>query len=65
MNRTWEEALKPRPKEEAPTVVTLDNWLNMWGKLCQGSSGLVDFPHWIRCLPDILFDAMDRDSKTV
>ena len=59
--RTWEEALKARPP--SPQQVTLDNWLNMWGKLCYGAAGLEDFPHWIRCLPDILFDAMDRDSE--
>jgi len=55
-NRTWEEALAPR--KLTPSRVTLQAWLNLWGRLCQGSAGIDDFPIWVQLIPKILFNAI-------
>jgi len=55
-SRTWEEALAPRKLRQRD--VTLDAWLNMWGKLCSVSTGMGDFPVWVKLIPDIVFSAM-------
>merc|ERR1712086_632179 len=45
---SWEEATKPHP---APNPdINLDDWLNMWGKLCRGSAGISGFPIWVKLL---------------
>jgi len=57
---TWEEALKH--KEEPIKAITLNQWLNMWGKLCYGSAGINDFPCWVQMLPHIFFKVIDYDK---
>ena len=58
---SWDEALKKTPEEGVH--VNLDQWLNMWGKLCHGSAGLSDFPVWVQLLPKIYFSVVDQDSE--
>jgi len=60
--RSWAEALAPR--KFAVTSVSLQAWLNMWGRLCQGSAGIDDFPIWVQLIPNILFDAITANEST-
>jgi len=55
-NRTWEEALAPR--KMTVSSVSLSAWLNMWGRLCQGSAGIDDFPIWVQLIPRVMFNVM-------
>ena len=59
----WEEASKPHP--EPNPDITLDDWLNIWGKLCRGSAGISGFPIWVKLLCQIFFDTIDRDHDGV
>ena len=59
----WEEASKPHPLPNPD--ITLDDWLNMWGKLCHGSAGISGFPIWVKLLCQIFFDTIDRDHDGV
>ena len=45
--------------------ITLDDWLNMWGKLCRGAAGISGFPIWVKLLCQIFFDTIDRDHDGV
>ena len=45
--------------------ITLNDWLNMWGKLCRGSAGISGFPIWVKLLCQIFFDTMDRDQDGI
>ena len=59
----WEEATKPHP---APNPdINLDDWLNMWGKLCRGAAGISGFPIWVKLLCQVFFDTIDRDHDGV
>ena len=57
----WEEALKPR--EVNVDDISLNQWLNMWGKLCRKASGISGFPNWVQLLAHIFFTTIDRDGK--
>ena len=59
--RTWEEALKPRKLEV--TSITLNQWLNMWARLCEGSGGMQDFPIWVKLLPQLMFAVQVGKNK--
>jgi len=63
--RTWEEALAP--SKINVTSVTLQAWLNMWGRLCQGAAGIDDFPIWVQLLPRIMFKVIvaKEGEKTI
>jgi len=61
--KTWEEAGKPHPVNNLD--ITLNDWLNMWGKLCRGSAGISGFPIWVKLLCQIFFDTMDRDQDGI
>jgi len=54
-DRTWEEAL--RPSKTVIDNVTLNQWLNMWAKLCSSASGMSDFPIWVQLIPQVMFSA--------
>jgi Ca2+-binding EF-hand superfamily protein len=56
----WSEALAPRNKDHHE--VTLNQWLNMWGRLCRGAAGISGFPFWVQLLAHIFFDALDYNS---
>ena len=58
---SWAEALKPR-KIDADNI-SLNQWLNMWGKLCRGAAGISGFPIWVQLLGILFFDTIDRDGK--
>lgn len=60
---TWEEAVKPHPLTNID--ITLNDWLNMWGKLCRGSAGISGFPIWVKLLCQIFFDTIDRDQDGI
>ena len=59
---SWDEAFK-RFKAFDVSKMNLQQWLNMWGKLCHKSAGISDFPIWVQILPHILFKLMDKDSN--
>lgn len=61
--KSWEEAGKPHPVNNLD--ITLNDWLNMWGKLCRGSAGISGFPIWVKLLCQIFFDTMDRDQDGI
>lgn len=42
-------------------TVTLDDWLSVWSNLLLGCMGSMNFPVWLRLLPQCLFQMMDRD----
>ena len=64
--KTWEDARKPLPADwHTSATVSLTTWLNMWGGLCHNARGFADFPSWIRTIPDIFFDLIDRDNDGV
>ena len=60
---SWAEAFKPQ-KIDADNI-SLNQWLNMWGKLCRGAAGISGFPIWVQLLGTLFFDAIDRDGKGV
>lgn len=60
---SWKEALKPTKVDTSS--VTMDQWLNMWGRLCYGSAGLKDFPCWAQLLPSVFFKVIDNDKDGV
>lgn len=60
-DRTWEEAL--RPSKVVIESVTLNQWLNMWAKLCNRSAGINDFPIWVQLIPQILFSVKCGKNK--
>merc|ERR1712012_1363812 len=57
---TWEEAFKPR--ELNADNISLNQWLNMWGRLCRGAAGISGFPFWVQLFGLILFDTIDQDE---
>jgi len=61
---SWEEAFKHH-RDVDTSKMTMDQWLNMWGRLCYKSAGISDFPIWVQLLPDIFFQVMDRDQDGV
>jgi len=58
--KTWNEALKPHVIDV--NQISLNQWLNMWGRLCRGAAGISGFPYWVQLLAHIFFDAIDHDS---
>jgi len=42
--------------------ITLNQWLNMWGRLCRGTAGISGFPFWVQLLGIIFFEVIDRDE---
>lgn len=55
----WVDALAPKSIDHE---VTLNQWLNMWGRLCRGAAGISGFPFWVQLLGHIFFDALDCNS---
>jgi hypothetical protein len=58
--KSWEEARKTHTVTNLD--ITLNDWLNMWGKLCRGSAGISGFPIWVKLLCQIFFETIDRDQ---
>jgi len=61
----WEDAFKKYSDQKLSKTMNLNQWLNMWGRLCYGSAGIADFPIWVQILPEIFFKVMDRDHKGI
>lgn len=61
---SWSEALAPTQSQNN-IFVSLDQWLNLWGRLCHGAAGLGDFPCWVQLLPSIFFRIIDTDKDGV
>jgi len=61
--RSWEEARKPKIFLEECKAINLTTWLNMWGKLCFGSSGISNFPIWVQLLPQIFYTLINTDGN--
>merc|ERR1711964_867767 len=57
---TWAEATKPHPVDNVD--ITLNQWLNMWGKLCRGAAGISGFPIWVQLLGILFFETIDQDE---
>jgi len=56
----WQDALKPANIDVSD--ITLNQWLNMWGRLCRGAAGISGFPFWVQLFGLILFDTIDQDE---
>ena len=63
--KTWEAAFADYKKIQFDKFNTMNvnQWLNMWGRLCYGSAGISDFPIWVQLLPELFFRVADRDGK--
>jgi len=59
----WNEALKPRKINTEN--ISINQWLNMWGRLCRGAAGISGFPFWVQLLGHIFFDTIDQDQDGV
>jgi len=59
---SWEDAAIKYSDTKLNKTMNLKQWLNMWGRLCYGSSGISDFPIWVQILPEIFFKVIDRDE---
>jgi len=55
----WEDAFQKYSDQKLSKTMNLNQWLNMWGRLCYGSAGIADFPIWVQILPEIFFKVMD------
>lgn len=64
---SWDEAFKNyrRVQSNQFNTMNLDQWLNMWGRLCYGSAGIADFPIWVQLLPELFFRVADRDDDGI
>jgi len=62
---SWEDAFERYSNDRAGKSMNLQQWLNMWGRLCRGSAGISDFPIWVQLLPDMLFRVIDRDCDGI
>jgi len=60
---SWAEAVKPHMIDV--DNITLNQWLNMWGRLCRGTAGMSGFPHWVQLLGHIFFDTIDQDEDGI
>jgi len=60
---SWEEALKEHKVDTSN--ITLNQWLNMWGRLCHGAAGMSGFPFWVQLLGHTFFDTIDQDQDGV
>jgi Ca2+-binding EF-hand superfamily protein len=49
-------------KAKKTVSVTLDDWLNMWGRLTRGAMAMSNFPYWVQLLPKIMFAIIDKDG---
>jgi hypothetical protein len=64
VNISWEEAINKDKSESLKAMaITLQQWLNMWGRLVRGTSGLSGFPIWVQLLPEVFFEVIDRDRE--
>merc|ERR1711934_1210753 len=55
-DRTWEQALAP--SKMVVDSVSLNSWLHMWARMCQGAAGIDDFPIWVQLIPRVIFDVI-------
>lgn len=62
---SWTEAIAYDKSSGKNTAITLQQWLNMWGRLCHGAAGLSGFPIWVQLLPEVFFEVIDRDHDGV
>jgi hypothetical protein len=61
--QSWSEALKPR--KISVDNITINQWLNMWGRLCRGAAGISGFPYWVQLLAHTFFYTIDRDDDGI
>ena len=61
----WKDAFEKYSDKKLPKSMTLNQWLNMWGRLCYGSAGIADFPIWVQILPEIFFKVMDKSHNGI
>merc|ERR1711862_433934 len=54
--RTWEQALAP--SKMVVDSVSLNSWLHMWARMCQGAAGIDDFPIWVQLIPRAIFNVI-------
>lgn len=57
---TWKEATAPY--DTSVDNISLNQWLNMWGRLCRGAAGISGFPIWVQLLAIVFFEVIDRDE---
>ncbi|XP_059141519.1 uncharacterized protein LOC131929380 isoform X1 [Physella acuta] len=46
-------------------TATLDDWYAIWSHILPGCKGMSNFPVWLRLMPKVLFDMMDRNNDDV
>jgi len=56
----WEDARSAY--DTSVDNITLNQWLNMWGRLCRGTAGISGFPIWVSLLGTTFFEVIDRDE---
>merc|ERR1712032_1134832 len=39
-------------------AVSLNSWLHMWARMCQGAAGIDDFPIWVQLIPRVIFNVI-------
>jgi Ca2+-binding EF-hand superfamily protein len=57
---TWAEATSSY--DTNVDNISLNQWLNMWGRLCRGTAGMSGFPIWVQLLGTVFFEVIDRDE---
>jgi len=60
---TWEEARSVY--DMRVDNISLNQWLNMWGRLCRGTAGISGFPIWVSLLGIVFFEVIDRDEDGI
>merc|ERR1711934_494423 len=55
-DRTWEQALAP--SKMVVDSVSLNSWLHMWARMCQGAAGIDDFPIWVQLITRVIFNVI-------
>merc|ERR1712216_1037079 len=60
-NRVFFECLREQalaPSKMVVDSVSLNSWLHMWAKMCQGAAGIDDFPIWVQLIPRVIFNVI-------
>jgi len=60
---TWKEATSKY--DTSVDNISLNQWLNMWGRLTRGCSGMSGFPIWVQLLGIVFFEVIDRDEDGI
>ncbi|KAI8770787.1 uncharacterized protein LOC106070065 [Biomphalaria glabrata] len=67
IHQTFFEILFEKSEAECGHHLTasLDDWYEIWSHLIFGCKGMSNFPVWLRLMPKVLFDMIDRNTDEV